>query len=110
MELLDDRERRAKDVLGNVSHRDIVRQSDLVANALKLSAASKRQHSKCKGAAETESRAASGEPEPDFVLETRGPWAINFVSFTDKTSKLDLANNSNWKATPYNSRKGVYKC
>ena len=47
VELLDDRERRAKDVLGNVSHRNIVGQPDLVANALKLSAASIGQHSKC---------------------------------------------------------------
>ena len=72
VELLDDGELRAEDVIGDVSHRHVVGQPDLVPHAFELAAASDGQHSDGEGAAEAESRAPRREPELDLALQKNG--------------------------------------
>ena len=71
VELLDDGKRRAQDVIGDVSHRHVVRQPYLLPYALESAAPGDGQHPDGEGAAKAESRAPRRKPEFDLALITK---------------------------------------
>ena len=71
VELLDDGERGAEDVLGEVAHGHVVREADLVADLFEFPARGEGTHAQGEGAAEAETGAAGGEPEGEFVLKNK---------------------------------------
>ena len=85
VELLHHRQRRLEQVVGDVAHRHVVRESNLVADGLEPAAAGDGQHLGRQRPAEAESGSARREPELQLVLKQTIKITISIFLISDHT-------------------------